>query len=380
MLSHKLCWQGPHGLSSTGGFLRQIAALSELFTATELAVPVRSGIAPGTVLLADPSLVVRPLKPLPVDGWHRRLALPGWTLYHAPALVRAIRAADVVHIPLPSDVGSLGVFLTLLCQQRLFIRHCGTWGEARSWADRFWNWLLPHLAGRRAVVLATGAGSAPPSRQNPAISWIFSTSLRAAELPSLSPSRGWTPGEPLRLISVARLDHAKNVQAAIAALPAIRKVYPETTLTILGDGPLRAELTRLAEQQGQAAAVVFTGQVTHEEVLVQLQRSHLLIFPTRVAEGFPKAVLEAMACGVLVVAPAVSVIPQLIAGCGQVLPSTTPADVAAVVLGLLAEPEQLAEMSRRARVRAQDYTLERWRATIAAHLQQAWGLPLSCTE
>ena len=62
------------------------------------------------------------------------------------------------------------------------------------------------------------------------------------------------------------------------------------------------DLKRKAQDIGVADCVTFHGALAHEDVLEVLADSHLFVFPTRVREGFPKAVIEAMACGLPVVA------------------------------------------------------------------------------
>jgi glycosyltransferase involved in cell wall biosynthesis len=225
--------------------------------------------------------------------------------------------------------------------------------------------------------MATGGGPEPPEPRNPAIEWIFATSLGEAEIEAIVPAVAWAPGEPLRLVTVGRLTDAKNAAACVEALPRIREALPGTTLEIVGEGPDRAALEQAATRCGVCEAVAFTGNLDHEGVIAALRRSHLFLFPTRVAEGFPKAVLEAMACGLPVLASRVSVLPHLLAdGCGELLDGTTAEDVAAAVIRLCREPERMAALGRAARARARGYTLERWRDLIRERLEAAWGRPL----
>jgi glycosyltransferase involved in cell wall biosynthesis len=184
----------------------------------------------------------------------------------------------------------------------------------------------------------------------------------------------WSTGEPLRLITVSRLSESKNVQAIIQALPLIQHQLPGIHLDILGDGEYRAVLETLAADIGVSGAVTFHGNLGHEAVLKTLSRSHLFVFPTRVKEGFPKALLEAMACGLPVVATRVSVIPQLLAnGCGMLLEDTTAPAVARAVLAITSDPGRMAYQGTLARQAAQGYTLEAWGETIGERLQAAWG-------
>jgi colanic acid/amylovoran biosynthesis glycosyltransferase len=125
-------------------------------------------------------------------------------------------------------------------------------------------------------------------------------------------------GMPLELITVCRLAEKKGVEFALRALarlaadPAIHWRY-----TIIGDGPLRAELERLAAELGITGRVSFLGSLPHGEVKQWLRRSHAFVLPSVTAgngdiEGIPVALMEAMAAGLAVVSTRHSGIPELV--------------------------------------------------------------------
>jgi glycosyltransferase involved in cell wall biosynthesis len=288
-----------------------------------------------------------------------------------------IRWADAIHLPLPGDVGLLGLLLALIQQKPIFVRHCGTWGESITITDRIIFWLLESIAGGRNVVLATGESDVLPSKKNPNIAWIFSTSLTKAELENVPTAKMWSPTVPLRLITVCRLTESKNVQAILRALPLIQQIQPDVHLDVLGDGEHRSALEAMAADLHISSAISFYGNVNHESVLQALSRAHIFVFPTQVKEGFPKAVLEALACGLPIIASNISVLPSLVRDCGLTLEAPTCESVSHAVLELLSNPDQLNEMSRIARQKAKHYTLEAWQEKIAAHLYSSWGIDFS---
>jgi teichuronic acid biosynthesis glycosyltransferase TuaC len=103
-------------------------------------------------------------------------------------------------------------------------------------------------------------------------------------------------------------------------------------LTIIGDGPLRKKLERLARQLGINASVRFLGRKPHAQLPEYLRQAHCLCLPSR-SEGMPNVVLEALACGTPVVATAVGEVPFIVkdgingyvvaAPCDQVPPPTS---------------------------------------------------------
>jgi len=377
VVSHKACW--PCGLGdeygTDGGFPGQVEALAQLFDQTVLVVTKSRAPSPGGLRrLSAPGLKVIPLPEPPGRGLIRKAALPLWAARHLGVLWRAMAWADAVHAAVPGDIGTIGMLAALLRRKPLFVRHCGTWGDRSTAANRLLAWLLPRISGGQVVVVATGGGLRPPEPRNPSIGWIFATSLTEEDLVGLTPVQPWTPGGSLRMATVGRLTATKNAAACVEALCLVRKLVPGSSLEVLGDGPSRRDLEALAYRLGLEDAVCFRGNVSHAEVLRVLQTCHVFLFPTRVAEGFPKAVLEAMACGLPVVVAPVSVLPSLVEeGAGLLLEGTDGAAVAAAVERLVADPGIMASMGARGRQIAETMTLERWRDEIGARLTAAWG-------
>lgn len=376
-ISNKLCWvdsDSPTGYSAGGGFPFQLQVISELFDQTRLLITQPSKPAPNGLLhLQGKEMSVKTL-PTPSGGrWHKVKLFP-WIWKNLHTIWREVAQADAIHVAVPGDVGSIGMVVALLEGKCLFVRHCGTFGEPVTISDHLLLWLLDHIAGGKRVVLATGGSDTPPSKRNHNIKWIFSTTLAKRELESIPPAPAWTGFKSLRLITACRLEAAKNVQAIIRSLPLIHQKFPDTHLDVFGDGSYRITLEELTTDLGLSESVTFHGNVNHEEVLKALSGSHLFVFPTQVKEGFPKAVLEAMACSLPIIATNISVIPQLLQnGCGLLLQDTTALSVAQAVLCMTSDPTQMSRMGELARKSAQDYTLEAWVCEIKTQLERAWG-------
>lgn len=376
-VSHKEAWVSRAAsptFYANGGFPFQARAISSLFDRTAMLITRASPPAPAGLLPLEGNNLSATALPSPGGGtWHKLKLIP-WAARHFAFIWRSIARADAVHAAVPGDVGSIGLMVALLQRKPLFVRHCGTWGEPVTISDRLLFRVLERIAGGRNVVLATGGSDAPPSRKNPNIHWIFSTTLTQAEIDELPAAPSWRPGTPLRLVAACRLDEGKNVQAILQALPHLSAAHPDLHFDLLGDGGYRRRLEDFAAALGVADLVTFHGNVAHNEVLDAMSQAHLFVFPTRVKEGFPKAVLEAMACGLPVISARVSVIPRLLSnGCGVVLADPSAETVTAAVLELTADPRRMAAMGAQAREAARGYTLEAWSAAIGERLQAAWG-------
>lgn len=104
-------------------------------------------------------------------------------------------------------------------------------------------------------------------------------------------------GNDICAISVSRLVKKNGLYELISAL----KEITEMKLLLVGDGPERNALIDHAETLGLVDRVVFTGNITNDEIPKYLKSSYFFIRPSR-SEGLGIAFLEAMAAGLPIIA------------------------------------------------------------------------------
>ncbi|MEH0971398.1 glycosyltransferase family 4 protein [Micromonospora sp. CPCC 205546] len=125
-------------------------------------------------------------------------------------------------------------------------------------------------------------------------------------------------GEPVRLrlgladrpvvVCVSRLVPRKGQDMLIRAMPEIRRRVPDAALLVVGGGPYRATLEKLARQAGVERDVVFTGSVPSAELPAHYAAGDVYAMPCRTrnrgldVEGLGIVYLEASATGLPVVA------------------------------------------------------------------------------
>ncbi|PZP29692.1 MAG: hypothetical protein DI603_16660 [Roseateles depolymerans] len=108
--------------------------------------------------------------------------------------------------------------------------------------------------------------------------------------------------EPEFLIgTVARFDNIKNLPCLVRAFAGLRRARPQAPvrLVLVGTGPQEAELQALAVQCGVADRVSFPGETATPE---QWYRRFAVYANTSFSEGMSNSILEAMSCGVPIVA------------------------------------------------------------------------------
>lgn len=105
------------------------------------------------------------------------------------------------------------------------------------------------------------------------------------------------------LMTVARLwpgDIYKGVDVTIRALPEIAKTFPNVKYVVIGRGDDQPRLAELAKSLQVSDKVVFAGFVPDEELIDHYRLADVYVMPSK--EGFGIVYLEAMACGVPVIA------------------------------------------------------------------------------
>jgi teichuronic acid biosynthesis glycosyltransferase TuaC len=173
------------------------------------------------------------------------------------------------------------------------------------------------------------------------------------------------------LVTIGHLVARKRHSDVIRALWLLRDRQPELRYLVIGDGPEREPLARLAAELGVADRVEFAGQLPHPEALERARAAHVFVMPS-VDEAFGVGYVEAMAAGLPAVGTRGEAGPQEIAAAGDGLRLVPPGDVEALAAeldALLSEPDYLQEVGAQARatvVRA--FTWEgSGRATVAAY-------------
>lgn len=181
-------------------------------------------------------------------------------------------------------------------------------------------------------------------------------------------ARQWAPA---RLLFVGRVVYQKGIDLLLAALAGL--TTPEWHLTIVGDGPRRAELAAQAEQLGIAPRVNFTGWKSGAELAAAYAQANLFAYASR-HEGMPNALLEAMASGLPAVATRIAGNEELVVPgeTGLLVPAEDVAALRGALATLMADPAQRQRYGAAARKRAQ--TRYSWQAVAqqyAALLDQA---------
>lgn len=177
----------------------------------------------------------------------------------------------------------------------------------------------------------------------------------AAEQFRFSP-RHWQSGEPLRLLTVARLVEKKGVEYAIRAVTLLIETGISVQYAIVGDGPLRSQLESLAKQLNVNDSVRFFGAQTRSSILEHYAACHLFVFPSCKAtdgdqEGQGIVAVEAQACGIPIIASRSGGIPEVVidSKTGALVPERDPVALAEAIQQLAARHDEWPSIGREGR-------------------------------
>jgi glycosyltransferase involved in cell wall biosynthesis len=173
------------------------------------------------------------------------------------------------------------------------------------------------------------------------IDWERFRDARPAKLDLLPPDTEQIVG------MVGRLVPEKGFQFMVEAARRIIAVKPRTSFLVIGEGPYRESLERLAAASGVIARFYFSGHSGNMPGLYK--RMNMMVLPS-LREGTPMCVLEAMSAGVPVVATAVGGMPALITdgGNGRLIEAQSAEALQNAVLELLLNPNYAAVLAANA--------------------------------
>jgi glycosyltransferase involved in cell wall biosynthesis len=373
IVSHVTHYRSGNQLFAYGPYAQEIDLWADLFRQVTIAAPCRHEAPPGDCLpFTRNNISIAPQ----IEAGGETLAAKIKLACVAPRLVvdlaRAMWRADAIHVRCPGNLGLLGAVLAPLFSKRLVAKYAAQWSTSTGevWSSR-WQKAVLRSRWWRGPVTVYGEWPDQPPQVIP-----FFTSLLTAdhmERARIAAKRAWN-GKPLRVLFTGRLSKPKNVDVLLRAIARNRRADLDVRCTIVGEGPQREPLERLVLDLGISDAVEFTGGIGFEDVIRQLEKSDVLALVSE-AEGWPKAIAEGMAFGLVCIGSDRGFVPKMLSnGRGlTVAPGDAPA-LADLLSAIARHPEQYVPMRRAAAEWSQQYSLEGLREAIRELLLEKWNL------
>jgi glycosyltransferase involved in cell wall biosynthesis len=274
-------------------------------------------------LLREPLRVFRAWRKVRRTGNYSktfRLWIRDLTRDPTPNRIRRFGQALVLAAELPADVTRLHAhFLhtpASVARYAALLRGLPWSGSAHAkdiWTTPEWDkreklasceWLVTCTAANRDHLAAL----APPAR----VELVY----HGVDLTRFSQQPSSRNGEPVVILSVARLIEKKGIDVLLEALA---RISPELNWRFVqvGDGPLKGSLQNRASALGLSGKITWRGALTQDELLIEYRKADVFALASRIAsdgdrDGLPNVLMEAQSQGLACVATRVSAIPELV--------------------------------------------------------------------
>jgi glycosyltransferase involved in cell wall biosynthesis len=160
-------------------------------------------------------------------------------------------------------------------------------------------------------------------------------------------------------VCIGRVDVFKDIVNLIQSINHVKKSFPDVQCLIYGastDLEYSLRCINLVKSLGLEGNIQFMGKVKNPEAAYNASD---VVVISSITEGFPFAIIEAMACGKGIVATDVGGIREALEGCGLLVRSSHPQELASAIVKLLADENLRNELGSKALKKAHErFTLE----------------------
>jgi glycosyltransferase involved in cell wall biosynthesis len=123
--------------------------------------------------------------------------------------------------------------------------------------------------------------------------------------------------EGKKVVTASVIDEQKNLMTLVDAMEQVLQPLPETKLVIIGDGPLKSRVEKRAKELSIDGSVTFLGYLPErEQVYSTISKCDIFAVPS-LYEGFCNAAVEAMGCGLPLVASDINVLREVVGEGGR---------------------------------------------------------------
>jgi glycosyltransferase involved in cell wall biosynthesis len=388
---HMPFWRAADGTlrEVEGSFARYVDSLAPYFDEVLLCVPVLAAPRGEGTAIRSSNVRLAPLPPF--DGpvqFYPRLPLM------VPAIVRFVRAIDVLHCRVPTPAAAFAFGIARLVGRPAFLLVVGDlaallptmpyrgvkralWRAYTAFEEHNVQWMTD-----RALTFANGAAlAAKHSRAEHPVIETRTTTIAAADVADRIDT---CAGGSARLLTVSRVDPRKGLRVLPAAVRALLDEGHQVSLDIVGPTvgtpgeDERRAIEREAGRLGVSDRVTFRGAVALDRLLPLYREYDAFVLPTLPGEGIPRVLLEAMTAGLPVVATRVAGIPSLVADGvnGLLVDEPSPGAVAAAVARILSDGGLRRRLIARGYDTARAHTLEAQAGRMMLTVSERLGLPL----
>ena len=166
--------------------------------------------------------------------------------------------------------------------------------------------------------------------------------------------------DEILLITACRLTEEKNLKFLVRSFAKIKQRYNNIKFMIVGDGAVKKDLEKMAEELGIKSDIIFTGLVNRTEIVGLYQASDIFVFASK-TETQGLVAVEAMAAGDPVVAIKASGIEDMVKNNEDgFLTSESEEEFSESVLKIVNDKNLREKMSAQAKINSERFSIEPW--------------------
>jgi len=168
-------------------------------------------------------------------------------------------------------------------------------------------------------------------------------------------NKGEKPEGRIKIVFIGRLSKQKDPELFLQALNELsEKVRKKVEVLIVGDGKKRKKLRKFIKKHRLEENAKLLGRLERGKIFEILQGAHIFILTSHY-EGFPRTILEAMSCGLAVIATDVGGVSEAVdKDCGILVKRGDRKQVVEALTSLIERPELVSAMGKRARQKVEE--------------------------
>jgi glycosyltransferase involved in cell wall biosynthesis len=293
-------------------------------------------------------------------------------LWEQAVLPARIAAGDLLWSP--ANTGPLALSRQVVTIHDVSVIDHPEWFDSRFAA--WYRWLLPRLARRVRRVITLSEFSKSRIVATMGISGdrvvVVACGVDRARFGPLPPASIEAVVQRHRLlqpyvIAVGSLEPRKNLDILCRAWPRVHSIRHDVQLVIVGDW-YRSFKRSAGARLSSVARVIRSA--SDEDLRALYCGARALVMPS-LYEGFGLPALEAMACGVPVIASRETALPEVVGDAAVMIDPRDPNDIADAIAGVLTDERRSRDLGCRGRQRAERFTWERTAAAVRTVLREA---------
>jgi len=376
IVSHVPHYHYEGGFYAYGPYVKEIEIWCELFPIINIASPVKSQKPPNDALIfKHGNLKIFPQLETGGDTW----ILKTKQIFLLPILIfslcRVMFRAESIHVRCPGNIGLIGILLAPIFSNKRIAKYAGQWTEYSN--EPFFYRLQKNLLKSKwwsAPVTVYGEWPNQPSHVIPFFTSIMNNSQinRAIEN-----SQSIQFNKILQILFVGRLTKEKNIHILIEALAELKSQNIKFFCRIIGEGPFHETLVKMVDKNQLKNMIEFVGAISQEAVFNKYEESDVLVLASQ-SEGWPKAISEAMAFGLICVGSNRGLVQNILGeNRGILIEPGDPKSLIKVLKEINASKPDYLEVRKKAAQWSQKYSLEALKNSLKELMEKHWQVKLA---